>query len=464
MKEEGDFMWKNPWLVLDKITNIGAGLIVQNNPFQRPYPDEKWEIALSNPGHEYFTRVFAELAVLLSQPNNRGRERIVLRDFLIKLAITIEDEKDYSIIPSIYAAHGELNKMDDNYQGIARLIPMTLRLLVGDEGRILIGTRGGKPAWKKLRRPISTRLRSDSPLFDYGVQQWMVFLDQSDVDLMPEPDKWIAGVDNIYDWPRVEIREVHQLMEDAYYNQRYIVHPEGAYVQLRHFGPLKSLTLKVKSPGLFDPNYVDFVVRFDIDSGQLDLRKSIYTPGDSKRNVLVFDGSLLTAQTRMHYSNEKMAKGHTYLQWVTALIYHDLVTATEIQLPGKPRKGRRVSKATSEDEQDEPSWIYIPRRIKKRPISPRADSGTSRFTTPHYVHGHRRKANPTDKHLKELEEFERQTGLKVLKLLRENPGYTFVRPHISPSADGIQFIPRFIHARLQSDIEQLMRGLPVSDN
>ncbi len=187
-----------------------------------------------------------------------------------------------------------------------------------------------------------------------------------------------------------------------------------------------------------------------------------FDPGPTKKNLIPFDSGLLTGITNFYpVLSERETRGAIYLLWVTALIYHDLVTAQEIT--GERRiKGPKVGIGTGGQE---PSWIYIPRKVHRQRVEPRVPSPNPHFVTPHRVSGHKRQANPTDKHLKELERFERETGLRILDLLRRNPGFTFVRPHVSPSSDSVANLPRFIHARLQREIEALMQGpSPESDD
>ena len=94
-----------------------------------------------------------------------------------------------------------------------------------------------------------------------------------------------------YDWPEADRSRTLYLMEDAYYRQRYIVNPEGAYVQLKHFGPLKGMTLKVKK-GITDPGFVDLVAVVEVDPKELDSPSYQSDPDDFLREALiVVDGA-----------------------------------------------------------------------------------------------------------------------------------------------------------------------------
>jgi len=446
-------VWKNPWLFLETRTQMLSRFLSQDNCLARPYPKLD-PVRMQLPGHGYLREFCSALAERYTPGNPRFNSDLGL--LLTEAAERMEEVRSYDMIPHLIEVLADLREVDPSYYNFCLLITRSLQMLLGDEKKQLLGTRGSKPAWKFLKRPITRRLAGVNPLHFYGNVGTIRYLDQSDMVLMPEPEEWFWGLADRYDWPDVDFGQVRFLMEQAYYHQRYVVNPEGAYVQLKHFGPLRSLTLKVKSPGLLDPNYSDFLVILGWDTTGF---RSL--AGDDelgieglRKSAEILEGGDLTSVDYLSH-DPRIGSYGKYLFWVVAVIYHDLVTAKEVSghrsaSSGKPR-------GFSEDYDEEPSWVYIPRRVHNQPLPPRLPSEEPRFVSPHRVTGHLRHANPTPQHLAELEKFERQTRLNVLDLLKRNPGYTFVRPHVSPSWDEVKDLPKFIHARLQSEIEEMMK-------
>lgn len=452
-------MWKTPTLVLDaQVEIIQLWLEANQIDIQKPYPAGHWGfVEDSVQGHQYFKKMHKDLRELVQKAKEEGKDlRTVLKEYLLRLARAIERNGSYQVFNALNGAFDELRVDNENYAILPNTINSTLQTLVGNEGKLLFGTRGGKPAWKTLSTPFTRTLPPLSSLYSYPAQE-MAYLDQSDEDLMPEPSEWTTALPIAYDWPKIDISQVRQLMEQAYYNQRYTVQPEGAHVKLRHFGPIKRVVLKVKSPSLHDLNYFDLVVQFEVDNQSLHRIPRGHPPGLVKRSLLVFDGICMVGDGLFFHADEREERGITYLAWVAALIYHDLVTADVITGERKV-VSHDTQLVVAEDEEEKPSWVYIPRKVKKHRASPRIPSDNPQVITPHRVSGHLRRANPTESHLKTLAEFERKTGLRIIDLLSRNPNHTFVRPHISPSEEGVKDLPKFIHSRLQSDMEKLMQG------
>ena len=164
-------MWKNPWLILDSQAEFYRHWLEHQSPLTRPYPEKDWVVVDSVRGHQYFKRVCGELTKLLALPEADRRFKTRFGSLLISLVQEIESAKDYSLLPILYAALSELVKVDREYAIVANIVCTTLRILVGDERRLLVGTRGGKPAWKTLKRPISKRVPPTNPLFYYGAEE-----------------------------------------------------------------------------------------------------------------------------------------------------------------------------------------------------------------------------------------------------------------------------------------------------
>jgi len=145
------------------------------------------------------------------------------------------------------------------------------------------------------------------------------------------------------------------------------------------------------------------------------------------------------------------------LAQLLAEVYHDLVTAVTV-------RGHRTRRLSTESitpqppEGDEPSWIYIPRKIRiddrdrNEPV--RSEIATKRPPKPHPVIGYRRKGNMTDKQRDAVKAFEETYGVDVMSFVQ--PGETFVLPHVSPKEFRDQFdnLPLFIKIRFAGRLQQ----------
>lgn len=431
-------MWRNPLLftesAIDTLWHLSKELRIQD-PLSSKDVDPQ--------AFAYLIDRQTDLMMAANGPRSDASSfRVPLGEHMLRDARHIEDGA-WSLLPELYRVAVSNTFMT--------MYLSCVHCLAGSEKYFLVGTRGNRPAWKRMKGTATFK-----ELIGYGPGFTLANLDQSDVELWPRIQDHI-GLKN-YNWPHVPSTRVAELFEEAYYRQRYMVHPAGAYVRLRHFGALTGLTLKVKS-GLRDPNYIDLVACFDVDATPLEAttRKA---PFGAKKYVLALDGAELVEKL-YEPSQDKTTENSMYLLWVMALIYHDLVTAETVTV--RPSldlsQANPATQSSPPKEGNEQSWVYIPRKIKTHTVDPRIGRQDYRPMAAHHVSGHLRKGKLSDDHRAELEDFERQTGLRVLDLLERNPGHTFVRPHVSPSVEGLQELPRFIHARLQTDIDRLGQQL-----
>jgi hypothetical protein len=261
------------------------------------------------------------------------------------------------------------------------------------------------------------------------------YLDAGDIPLIPRADEWIIA--NSLPFPKVPNcpARVAEILERAYYNQRYVLHPEGSYVKTRGAYGVDSLTLKVKK-GLADPNFIDLIGFFKTEKGGF---------------VTAISG--LTAVSPI--SDSYLYGDDDFALLLMAQIYHDLVTGVEVA--SRPlQKGDSEKPSKLPAELSELGYTPIPRVVRRKQLEIRMLSPNPRSMQPHRVSGHKRKANMTDQQREAIRELEQETGIEILKWIPE--GYTFVRPHISPAGDSqaIQGLPRFIRRRIQRDIQKLL--------
>lgn len=372
----------------------------------------------------------------------------------------ISREKNYLLLSDLYnvivdlqlqvdATTGEVSAAQPQIAHIASLFVTSVHLLLGSETEWLIGTRGNRPTFKRLAKRASSPEGLIALFTRPGLYSNIRYLQSGDEFLVPEPSEWVSNPSH-RQWPEASDDDVRRKLEDAYYNQHYVMDEGGAYVKICGCPYLESMNLKVRS-GIKDPNYFDFLARFNFTDGSyLHVMDSHVAQGESP-----------------HLDRLGLAQEHrvpAFLNYLIAQIYHDLVTATELGFS----QPRYITESRTDDRREnssEISWIYIPRLIRGRPQeSVRRWADTQRSAEPHRVRGYKRKGKITDRHRLELQSFEQETGLKVLEWLPD--GYTFVRPHVSPSTDyeSMAKLPHFIRVRMQKEIQELLAKPAVDDS
>lgn len=329
---------------------------------------------------------------------------------------------------------------------IMRSILGAVYLLLGSERKVLLGVRHNQPAFMTLAEPLDPHDegRFWSMLSKLLNQNRWAYVGQEDIDIMPDPELWhnLLDVYESKEWPNISWDTVQDLLEDSYYRQRYTVNPAGAYVRLNYHG-IKALTLKVK-PGLrgfSDPNFVDLLATIDLDDGQ---------------TFEILDGARGTGQKQRRHT----LPGAVFFQWLIAQVYHDLVTAEEIEVEGQLAAKAQSSSLKQQPSTNHPGWVYIPRVIKGRQQYPRRPLAEPRVSEPYHVRGFPRRGSMTERHRLELLEFQKLYGIDVFAVVRRREAEigvpcTYVRPHIVPAASPaeIQRLPRFIRARMQAALE-----------
>jgi hypothetical protein len=337
-------------------------------------------------------------------------------------------------------------RIPEEASAVMHVLLTVVQALLGSESEFLMGTKGHIPAYC----PLTPAIRSPENCLDRimsHLTNQMAYLQRGDESFVPQPGEWSMAVGR-HHWPVIPVQKVYELLEHAHYNQRYIVDAAGAHVKLMGCAPIESLVLKVRK-GIYDPNYYDFIVRFNLSTGGY---------------LHVMDGTAVTSE--LPHMQREFIHGHSsYFHFLTALIYHDLVTAVEIPFaqPGK-KGGGAVTSLAPLREQEGVSWIYIPRVIRGRPQERvRVALSTPRSMEPHRVRGHKRRGKMSDTHREELRRFEKETGFQILNWLPAE--HTFVRPHVSPggSYEWLATLPRFVRARMQQEIHSLLAA-PITED
>ncbi|MDP3973864.1 MAG: hypothetical protein Q8P92_03445 [Candidatus Daviesbacteria bacterium] len=227
---------------------------------------------------------------------------------------------------------------------------------------------------------------------------------------------------------------VEDSLEEAYYRKHFIVPPEGAQVFLRNGGDLEGFVLMEKDNNIWAKAQTtkgEYIIRLNLDDATIE------------RQELEGQGRLIP---------EKMND----LTRMLALVYRDLVVSEDV-LSQRRSKTLRTSEETKEQEPKKYEWVYIPRKRRIKPLIRSTDKDNDqhhRSPRPHKVSGFKRKGDITAKHEIEIRDFEKETGIAILKNLPE--GYTFVRPHVRPKnslESELAKLPKFIKRKIEEDIK-----------
>jgi len=479
-------VWKNPKIVFDY---LGTDFFVEmiNDHFEeKPLLDpsspelQSSEVKLVwEPVSKIYEILRRARRDQLEDTSNRNHVQELARIFKIGVLSTvrsIESHRSWGIVPALwklpnfvnwellqvqgqdplnyYRSEEELAKEVGYRVEFVLEYARAVHYLLGNEERILIGTRHNQPLWAKLPRVNPSR--PELPHISGHLGQVLDYLDHSDLDILPEIEN-LSSLDTILigdglKLPTIEAGaydSIADLLEDAFYNQQYLPHPTGSLIKIAGCHGVESVIVKAKR-GLLDPNYLDFLGLFTIHGHKV---------------LKAFSGGLVMQRFGDKISlfeNAGAADEEAFLNWLLAQVYHDLVTAKDVE-PGKKRKARTTKSLPQPPAgAEELRWIYIPRQRKKETLEIRRPSPTPRSMTPHRVRGHKRRANMSDAQRLAIQTLEAEIGIDILKWVPE--GYTFVRPHVAPKegSECLEKLPRFIRTRIQDDIKQLLAS-PAED-
>ncbi len=310
----------------------------------------------------------------------------------------------------------------------------TVYLLLCEPNKFLVGV-GEELRWKDVNWPNEGIDHQE--FYDRTTGLASVYLPLLETDIDPEliPNNPINSHDNSLQNLNVPkpARSIEELLEDAYYHQRYIVPPEGAEVRFRNAGDIDRMILK---------------------QGQDNITARFITSKGDETVSLSLDGAEHVPM-RIMSGEEALKNVHGNLENIVAEAYHDIVTAKELPKNRFKRLGDTSINEVSEDE-NTPQVIYIPRvlRLGQETEVRLPFDATTREIAPHRVSGHIRKGNMTEKHRLALVEFEEQNGISILDHIPD--GYTFVRPFTVPVGSDMRLteLPIFIKRRIETQLQQ----------
>lgn len=310
----------------------------------------------------------------------------------------------------------------------------TLYLTVCEPNRFLVGLKDGV-YWKRINLTMGEEEALNPNLPTVGALYLMLLgrIGRHELPAVPEAmiHPTLIG--------RVKIpapaEAITDLLEDAYFNQRYVVPPEGAEVRFRRAGDLERMVV--------------------VQSGGVILSRVITSYGDAWIGVNLDDGFYIS-----HPDGPSIQP-----KWATivAETYRDLVTAKEVHITRRYRPLRNKEDYQGSNQmpifQDDPQVIYIPRKVRIKDYEEPRDpyQGPPRPVKPHPVTGHSRKGDMTEKHRQELLKLEKEWGIEFVKNIPV--GRTYVRPHFSPkgSEEFIRYLPIFIKRRIETQLTQSLR-------
>jgi|GEM_PF-6575263 len=322
---------------------------------------------------------------------------------------------------------------------VCKIIVECMYALAGDERHMLVGFYEDQPVFKKMPHVSGDfdDFLEDVPWASMGC---MHHIQPQDVWMVPLWNQ-VDGEAILEDRKDRSYGEANQqLVEAAFYNQRYVVDHEGAYVRLYDCGNLRSLNLKVRSTK--KNALAEILVRAETTKG------AFFT--------VISEEQLLTA------TPEDFPTLDGHIAHVICKVYHDLVTAVEVPVGNSDNESNTEAIQPLFDDPSRAKWQVIPRRLKAgqppRPIRHSAPEPSVR--EPVTVHGHKRRLRPgenmTDKQRQRVRAFEEEFGVVILDRLPE--GHTFVLDHMSPKLTQEQFmeLPRFMRWRMQQRLTKLL--------
>lgn len=234
--------------------------------------------------------------------------------------------------------HLQESYFEERHPEIAEVLGLereVLYYLLCEEDKIMAGSRGGL-YWKKVffdNHPEEDKSTVWSSIISQ-MKGFYNYIGRAEVELVPERFLLMEDFEKL-NLP-VPARSIEELLEDAYYNQRYAISSEGAEVHIQRAGDLEIMIVKIRGDEL--------------------TAKAITTLGE----VLI----ALNIDRAEPITPEIVAKQEPRLVHILAEVYHDLVVAVEV--PSLPRRKRKTPQLRPIEERGltERTFIYIPRKIR----------------------------------------------------------------------------------------------------
>lgn len=233
-------------------------------------------------------------------------------------------------------------------------------------------------------------------------------------------------------------------LEDAYFNMRYIIPPEGGEVRLKGAKDIEGMFMMQSGNKVF--------TRLQTPKGETLVWISLDNTSHSRFEPTMFEPT--------HILGIRGSPRPFITSWsdLVAETYCDFVTAKNV--PTNRYKPLRPSKTETLEGRstvmvDSPQIIYIQRTASRNDVRLPYE-GPPRPIRPHPVSGYRREGNMSETHRKRLLDFEREHDLVGMLVDKIPAGFTWARPHFSPvgSEAYLKHLPTFIKKRI---VEEMTR-------
>lgn len=437
------------WEAVQLAGSVIMGTVVREhaNVESLPHPNQ----VFGKPGREYqilkdFYQIEFDLVRTFQRQKEAGLEQRMPEahyrrklDYFRDLTKDIRTRRHHYLIPRLYERLlGSASAIPEQQSVVVGLVGtniFSLWHLVSQPDRFLVGVKDGI-YWKKIKWPKV----EDEEEINGENRSWAWYecyfknlaqIGSRELVLVPEQVIDPRKIEKL-DVPQPE-RTTEELLEDAFYQQRYMIPHQGARVLLRRSGDLREMVLMQISTEIWAKTISE---QGEFQLGlNLDTAEGWVKPRDDN----------LSEQREAELIN-KLAE-----------VYNILVTAVEI-----PDEELETQVSTRREIRDQDRKrgrsraVYIPRIIRAdhRSEIRTPFEGPKRPATPHQVQGHRRRANMTERHRQAILKFEQEHGILILRNLPA--GYTFVRPFVVPKDAEISMrdLPTFIKRRIETKLAQ----------
>ena len=231
---------------------------------------------------------------------------------------------------------------------------------------------------------------------------------------------------------------IDDILKRAYYGQKYLVPLGGAEIFVKNSGDVEKLFL--------------------LQSGTKVFARLFFNKGEALVWIDTEDADWFSSLDMTERAMSGVSSKEPRSVWAefVAEVYHDLVTAVELPVERQKALTYGSQKEIKRGLKNRPT-IYIPRVVKvgnKQSELARPEyQGPKRSAVPHDVPAHPRKRPMTERHRQVLLAWFAERDIPMPHIAE---GYTYVRPHVSPSAtpEEVRSLPKFIRRRMSERFEE----------
>ncbi len=435
-------MWQKPEILKTYLARSAAHRLLQKvcvNPnITLPVPDD------CATGGKFLTSMMTEMS---DDKYQESAELFIDRLFekISLIAKQIEVTRQFSLLDEFYTILAEIRvDGDDDIYSLLYIIIVQIHYLIGDETKVLVGYSGRKPLFKNLRKQVTSV--EDLRTMILPVKGQLLWYDnETDLDYISDPTD-IYQIEQIVDQIPIfnDLRIITNLYQDLKENFRYAPDPDGTEVVIHGYPILK--WVKIKPKQMYGTGDFGLMIKAEFTYGSL--------------TMVAVDPDVLTSIGMDHGG-----RPYNFAYFIAWLIYHDLCTAKEVKVNDRSQARQDWKPAKTYGvrliSEYKPRFIYIQRTIstkvlKTDELKPIRKECTNNFKSPHAVRGHVRKTKMSDIQRTKVEDYDRQSGLDIIKHLSKNS--TYVLPYDTGKDTAEHWQPIFVKANLQQDIIRLLKS------